>query len=335
LKNQPHLSVLLPCRDAERTIDDALESLVQQTYDNLEVVAVNDGSTDATASRLAVWAERDSRIRVIETEPAGIVSAINAAAAKARGDLLVRMDADDISANQRLERQVMLLHEHPDFAGCGTQIRYFPRSTLRDGARRYESWINSVNTPAEIERDLFVECPIPHPTLAIRRSAFEAVGGYHETGWPEDYDLVLRLNEADFRLGKVPEVLLHWRERPDRLSRTDPRYSEDAFRKCKVHFLGARVRDRPVVVCGAGPVGKAFAIELQAQDHTIVAFVDLDPRKLGQTIHGAPVIEPTDITAFPHAYFLAAVASVQARQEIRNYLSGSGRKEMDDFCAVA
>ena len=335
MNNQPHLSVLLPCRDAERTIDEALESLVQQTYDDLEVVAINDGSTDSTASRLAVWAERDSRIRVFETEPAGIVSAINTAAAKARGDMLVRMDADDISTTQRLERQVMLLHEHPDFAGCGAQIRYFPRSTVRDGARRYESWINSVNSPAEIERDLFVECPIPHPTLAIRRSAFEAVGGYHETGWPEDYDLVLRLNEADFRLGKVPEVLLHWRERPDRLSRTDPRYSEDAFRKCKVHFLSARTRNRPVVICGAGPAGKAFARELQNTGHTIAAFVDLDPRKIGQTIHGAPVIKRAGIGAFPDAYFLAAVASAHARQEIRSYLSDVGLKETDDFCAVA
>jgi len=329
------LSVLLPCRDVEHTVDQALDSLVTQTYGDFEIVAVNDGSTDSTVSRLAAWAGRDSRIRVIDNEPAGIVTALNTAAAASRCDLLVRMDADDISAPQRLEKQVRLLHEQPTLAGCGAQVRYFPRSVVRDGARRYEAWINSVNTTNEIERDLFVECPIPHPTLAIRRHAFEEVGGYRETGWPEDYDLVLRLWRAGFQLGKVPEVLFHWREGSDRLSRTDPRYSEGAFRECKVHFLSTRIRNRPVVICGAGPVGKAFARELQNTGHTVAAFVDLDPRKIGQTIYGAPVIKRTGIGTFPDAYFLAAVASAQARQEIRDYLGATGLEEIRDFCAVA
>ncbi len=335
MSTQPHLSILFPCRDAERTVDEALDSLVHQTYGDFEVVAIDDGSTDSTVSRLAAWANRDSRIRVIDIEPAGIVTAINTAAANARGDLLVRMDADDISAPQRLEKQVRLLQAHPNLAACGTQVRYFPRSVVRDGARRYEAWINSVNTPDEIERDLFVECPIPHPTLAVRRHAFEEVGGYRETGWPEDYDLVLRLWRAGWQLGKVPEVLLHWREGSDRLSRTDPRYSEGAFCECKVHFLSARTCNRPVVICGAGPVGKAFARALQNKGHTIAAFVDLDPRKIGQTIHGAPVIKRAGIGAFPDAYFLAAVASAQARQEIRQYLSDTGLREIKEFCAVA
>ena len=161
------------------------------------------------------------------------------------------------------------------------------------------------------------------------------MGGYRETGWPEDYDLVLRLWKAGWQLGKVPEVLLHWREGSDRLSRTDPRYSEGAFRECKVHFLSARTCNRPVVICGAGPVGKAFARALQNKGHTIAAFVDLDPRKIGQTIHGAPVIKRAGIGAFPDAYFLAAVASAQARQEIRQYLSDTGLREIEEFCAVA
>jgi hypothetical protein len=214
-------------------------------------------------------------------------------------------------------------------------VRYVPRNMVRDGALRYERWVNSVITPEDMHRDLFVECPIPHPSLMVRRSAFELVGGYRDMGWPEDYDLLLRLWEAGYRFGKVPEVLLEWRERPDRLSRTDSRYAEDAFRRCKVHFLGLRIAGRPVVVWGAGPVGKAFARALQHEGHKVVAFVDLDPRKIGQTIHGAPVVPPSAIGRYEKAFIVAAVGSADARAEIRDSLRAAGFKEPEDYCAVA
>ncbi|UCG88268.1 MAG: glycosyltransferase [Gemmatimonadota bacterium] len=331
----PRVSVLLPCRNAESTLREAVRSLVGQTYGDIEVIAVDDGSTDSTSHLLAAWNERDSRVRVVCTEARGIVATLNKAAATARGELLARMDADDVAAPQRFEKQVELLDATPALAACGTQVRYFPRDTVRDGARRYEEWVNSINTPKEIERDLFVECPLPHPTLLVRREAFERAGAYRDARWPEDYDLVLRLWRAGYRLGKVAEPLLDWREGPDRLSRTDARYSEAAFRRCKVTYLEHRIRNRPVVICGSGPVGKAFALELQHQGHHVVAFLDLDPRKIGQTIHGAPVVKPTAIRDYPQAYFLAAVASPESRSEIRTYLSEAGLCEIADFCAVA
>ena len=331
----PRVSILLPCRNAESTLHEAVRSLVVQTYEDLEIIAVDDGSTDSTASLLTDWARQDRRIRVIGIETQGIVAALNTAAAAARGELLARMDADDIASPHRIERQVSLLDSAAGLAACGTQVRYFPRGVVRDGARQYEEWINSINTPDEIERDLFVECPLPHPTLLLQRDAFERVGAYRDRGWPEDYDLVLRLWQAGYRLGKVAESLLDWREGPDRLSRVDPRYSDDAFRRCKVTYLKNRIRDRAVVICGSGPVGKSFALELQGQSHRVVAFIDLDPRKIGQTIHGAPVIEPSDVGLYRDAYFLAAVGSAEARGEIRTYLSQAGLREIEDFCAVA
>jgi glycosyltransferase involved in cell wall biosynthesis len=335
LTTKPRVSILLPCRNSASTLEESVESLVAQTYESIEIVAVDDGSSDSTRSLLGDWAQRDNRIHLTSTDPGGIVAALNTAVTMARGEFLARMDADDIAAPRRLDKQVDLLDTWPELAACGTQVRYFPRHLVRNGARRYEAWVNSVNTPAEIERDMFVECPLPHPTLLIRREAFEAVGGYREMDWPEDYDLVLRLCAAGSRLSKVAEPLLQWREGPDRLSRTDPRYSDDAFRRCKVSYLGARIRGRRVVICGSGPVGKAFALELQNRRHDVAAFVDVDPRKIGQTIHGAPVVAPAAIADFRDAYFLAAVASEEARWQIRTDLSNAGLREIEDFCAVA
>lgn len=335
MSSAPLLSVLLPCRNVEATLGEALASLAEQTFVEFEIIAVDDGSADGTLGLLRHWSSRDRRVRVIATEPHGIVSALNTAIAEARGPLLARMDADDIAHPERFARQVAWLENHPELAACGTQIRYFPRRLVRAGARRYEEWINGVLTTEEVERDLFVECPIPHPTLLIRRETLDTTGAYRDEGWPEDYDLVLRIWRAGYLLGKVPAVLLRWREGQDRLSRTDPRYSDDAIRQCKVHYLSSRVAERPVLVCGAGPVGKAFALALMDRGHRIAAFVDLDPRKIGQTIHGAPVVEPTDIDQYKGTYALAAVASQTARSAIRAYLAAAGFREPEDCCAVA
>lgn len=276
-------------------------------------------------------------MHVLHEPPLGIVAALQRGVDAARGEILVRMDADDIAYSHRIERQVALLDERPEIGACGTLVRYFPRTDVQGGAQRYEDWINSLVDHDDIVRDIFIECPIAHPTLAILRTVLEQVGGYVDNAWPEDYDLILRLWLAGVRMAKVPEVLLRWRERPGRASRTEIRYSEDAFRRCKVHYLKQTLlagRDG-VVVWGAGPVGKAFALELQRQDVRVSAFVELDPRKVGQRIHDATVITPDEVVSYPEAFVLAAVGQPGGRRQIRESLEALGREEGRDFAAVA
>jgi hypothetical protein len=291
-------------------------------------------------------ASYDSRIRVLSTEPRGIVAALERARAEARGEFLARMDADDVALPDRLARQLALMERAPEVVLCGTGVEYFPREGLRDGTLRYESWINGPSDPEGIERELFVEWPLAHPTFLLRAEAAARVGGYRDVGWPEDYDLVLRLWRDGGRLARVPEVLLRWRDAPTRLSRTDPSYSLDAFRACKVHHLrrgplGAEQGKpgRPVMICGAGPVGKAMARALQGAGTEVRAFFDLDPRKIGQTIHGAPVLGPEDIPAPSSGgdgpVVLGAVGQPGARAEIRALFGGVGWREGEDLWMVA
>ncbi|HEX6133256.1 MAG TPA: glycosyltransferase [Longimicrobiales bacterium] len=333
----PRVSILLPCRDAAPYLPDTIASIQAQTFQDIEIVAVDDGSTDETVELLRAWAAADPRVRVLTQPPLGIVAALRRAAEAARGEILVRMDADDVAYSQRIERQVELLDARPDIGACGTLVRYFPRQHVQGGAQRYEAWINTLIEHDEIARDIFVECPIAHPTLAIRRSALEQVGGYIDNAWPEDYDLVFRMWDAGVRMAKVPEVLLRWRERPGRASRTQVRYGDDAFRRCKVHYLRQTMLNGHdgVVVWGAGPVGKAFALELQRQDVRVRAFVELDPRKIGQKIHGAPVIAPEAVQEFAGALVVAAVGQPNGRSEIRSVLDAAGFVEGRDFVAVA
>jgi cellulose synthase/poly-beta-1,6-N-acetylglucosamine synthase-like glycosyltransferase len=331
------VSVLLPVRDGAPHLEGALDSLLTQSLRDLEIVAVDDGSTDGSPEILRRYAGTDGRLRVISTEALGIVPALEAARSVARAPYLARMDADDVSHPDRFEAQVDLMEAHPAMALSGVRVQYFPEEEVRDGALRYQDWINASTSHEEIALERFVECPIPHPTFLLRTNWVERVGGYRDEGWPEDYDLLLRLVQAGGRLGRVPEVLLRWRERPDRLSRTHPAYTLDAFRACKVHYLtrGPLAARPPVLVWGAGPVGKAMARALRDRGLHLAAFVDLDPRKIGQEIHGAPVLAPSDLPPPGAAFGLGAVGQAGARAEIRDAFRAAGWVEGEHFLMVA
>lgn len=336
----PAVSVLLPCRNAVPWLEECLDSLFVQTLSNIEVIAVDDGSSDGTLAVLRGRARLENRLRVLDGEGRGLVSALNRAASEAAAPLLARMDADDLAHPDRLLAQTAFLASHTSVAACGTAVRLFPDASLGSGYRRYEAWLNGLVDEEAVLADLFVECPIAHPTLAVRASVFHALGGYRDLDWPEDYDLVLRLHAAGMRAANLPRQLLDWRVHPGRHSLRSERYAPHAFRRCKVHFLRAALLPpgRPIVVWGAGKVGKPLARELQRQGIPVAAFVDLDPRKIGQEIHGAPVLAPggiEDLMRDSDPYVLAAVGSPGAREEIRGALDAMGRHEIDDYRVCA
>jgi glycosyltransferase involved in cell wall biosynthesis len=321
------VSVLVPVRDGEAYLDEALGSLAAQTHEHLEVIVVDDGSRDASADIAEDWARRDRRFRVVLQQPQGFVAASQRACGEARGAYLAAMGGDDVARPRRLELQLAALREE-GLEACGGGVRYFPEAT--DGLRRYERWLNSLTTAERVRQDLFVECPIGHPTLFARAGAIS----YREVGWPEDYDLVLRLWAGGGRLRNIEDVVLDWRDHPTRLARTDERYSLAAFARCRVHYLRRHVlRGRPAVVWGSGPVGKLHARALLEAGVAITAFVDVDERKIGKTIYGIAVVAhdvgPRD------GVVLGAVAGEAARARLRELAREQGRIEGDDFVAVA
>ena len=328
--SRPRVSVLLPVRDEEPFLAECLESLSAQTLADFEVIAVDDGSTDATPGILAAHARSDSRFRMVRQESAGMVAASVHARAEARAPLVARMDADDVALPERLELQVAAIEEER-LAAVGGRVEYFPQPT--DGLCAYADWLNALVTVDAAVRDLWVECPLPGPGLTARAELVS----YRDRGWPEDYDLVLRIWEAGGTFRNVDALVHRWRDHPARLTRTKSAYSLDAFRRCKIHFLRRTLLagGRAAVVWGAGPTGKAFARELLAAGTPLAAFVEVDPRKLGQRIHGAPVVPVERGADFPDALALGAVSGLEARAEVRELAAGLGLVEGRDFVAVA
>jgi glycosyltransferase involved in cell wall biosynthesis len=266
------------------------------------------------------------------------VAALNTGLAAARAPLLARMDADDVSHPQRLSRQVAYLGAHRDVDIAGCQVRLLDEVEGNHGMRAYVRWLNGLLDHDAIVRDLWVESPLAHPSVMARRAALVALGGYREMDGPEDYDLWLRAHAQGARFAKVPAVLLDWRDRPGRLSRIDPRYAPERFRAVKIEGL-ERVRHlraaRGVVLWGGGPIAKGWARALGDRGHHVAAFVDVSPRRLGQTIHGARVVEAREAARFADALHLAAVGRAEARAEIRRQATALGLVDGRDLLAVA
>jgi glycosyltransferase involved in cell wall biosynthesis len=328
--SQPRVSVLLPVRDEEPFLAECLESLSAQTLSDFEVIAVDDGSADRTPGILEAHARADSRFCVLHQEPAGVVAASERARTEARAPLIARMDADDVAVAERLELQVAAIEEE-GLAAVGGRVEYFPEPT--DGLRAYADWLNSLVTVEAAVRDLWVECPLPGPGLTVRAELMS----YRDRGWPEDYDLVLRIWESGGRFRNVDAPVHRWRDHAGRLTRTHDAFTLDAFRRCRVHFLRRTLlaNSRAAVVWGAGPTGKAFARELLSAGTPLAAFVELDPRKLGKMIHGAPVVPVERAADFPEALALGAVSGPEGRARVRELAADLGLVEGRDFVAVA
>ncbi len=332
----PRVSVLLPVWNAAPTLPAALASVARQSESDFECVVVDDGSDDGSLALARAVASRDPRFRVLHAPHHGLVHALERGLAACRAPVVARMDADDWMHRHRLALQLAALDAAPRLAGVGCHVRLFPRRALGAGMRRYERWLNGITTAAQVGAEAFVECPLAHPTLVLRAEPLRALG-FRDAGWPEDYDLLLRLLGAGHALGVVPRRLLGWRHGPGRLSRRSPVYALERFTACKAHHLAAGfLADAPrYVLWGYGGTGRSLRRALAAHGRTPSHVVELHPGRLGQRIHGAPVIPPEELASLPGARIVVSVAGARPRAEIRGVLARLGQREGRDFLCAA
>lgn len=334
----PAVSVVMPVFNEAPWLPDAVRSIQEQTLKNWELIIIDDGSTDGSVELSLDYSKNDSRIRVITKNHSGLVDTLNAGLHEARSLFMARMDADDISLPDRLEKQLEFLRENGSCTVCSCLVKSFPIDTVGEGMMVYEKWLNSLITDIEIKRDFFIESPVAHPSVMFRTEEVISAGGYLDHGWPEDYDLWMRLIARGAGFAKIPEVLLLWRDTPERLSRTSNVYSPAAFRSLKLHYLlaGCLKNRNKVTIWGAGREGRLWCRELQIAGRRVRRFIDIDPEKTGRHIGEIPIFPP-DILAkrLPEDFILACVASRGARSRIRKKLLDYGYLEIEDFLLVS
>lgn len=200
----PRLSVVMPVRDLERYVGAAIESILAQSWADFELVIRDDGSRDGTRGVLREWAARDPRIRLIESDASlGPVESSNFVVAEAVGELVARMDGDDIAHPDRLRRQIAALDAHPKACLVGS---------LFEGIDERGRRVRPRDRSRLAERSPFA--PFPHGSIIFRRAAFEAAGGYRrDTDFWEDLDLYRRM-AAIGDLLVLPAALYRHRSSP-------------------------------------------------------------------------------------------------------------------------
>lgn len=331
----PEVSILLPVGPVVEHLDEAITSLERQTLTDFEVCLVLDGVDTSSAVRVRARVAADARFRVLENDGRGLVDALRTASCAARARLFARFDADDVAHPERLARQVEFLERNWDIAVCATRWHVLSDGDPGGGYERYRAWQESLRDPQAIARERFFESPIAHPTVCMQRDVFETLGGYRERGWPEDYDLWLRALELGPCIAILEEDLHGWRDHPERHSRTHSRYARDAFLRCKAHFLvRLPLPIEGVWIWGAGPIGTRLGRFLRAEGQAIEGFIDIDPRKIGSTRGGLPIVSAEHGLALSPSLILAAVGGEGSRL-LRRTLERNGLVAGTDFLTVA
>ncbi len=328
------VSVLLPVRNGGSTLEEALRSLAAQTLKDWECTVVDDGSTDETWERLRTWAARDRRFRPVRTPARGIVAALNTALkiSSRCSPYIARMDADDHCDPDRFARQVTFLDTHAAIGLVSCRVCFGGDTALSQGFSRYVDWLNSLCTPEDIALARFRESPLAHPSVMFRRSVMEAHGGYAEGPFPEDYELWLRWLDAGVRMAKVPDTLLVWNDSPHRLTRTHDRYAEDGFTRVRVRYLARWLRRRfseqsgavPVWIWGAGRISRRRATPLEAHGVDIRAWIDIDPKKIGNRVAGRWVIGPQSLPRPGEGFILVFLSARGAAEQAAAWLMAKG-----------
>jgi glycosyltransferase involved in cell wall biosynthesis len=199
------VSVIMPVLNGEALLNRALDSIFAQTFGEFELYVINDGSTDATQAILEEYQKKDSRLNIIRHERnRGIPISLNEGVAAAKGDLILRADADDFNFPERFEKQVAFLRAHPEVDVLGGAMERV------DSNGKIFSITRQPETNAEIQRKLYLRVPFFHPTVALRKSFWVRNCGY-SSRWPhcEDVDLWLR-GHKDAVYHNLPDILVRY-----------------------------------------------------------------------------------------------------------------------------
>ncbi|WCJ60008.1 glycosyltransferase family 2 protein [Fontisphaera persica] len=336
---EPAVTVLLPVYNAAATLRAAIRSICTQTLSDWELLVVDDGSTDDSAPIAQHLALNDRRIQVLRRPHEGLVSALEAGLRQARGRYIARMDADDVCYPDRLEKQVELLDWDSELGLVGGLVEYGGEAAANQGFALHVDWMNSLTKAEDIYLNRFIESPFAHPSVMFRRNLIDRYDGYRAGPFPEDYELWLRWMDAGVGVAKVKHRVIIWNDSPQRLSRQDPRYSQEAFYEMKAYYLARTVKrllqGRSLWIWGAGRVTRKRAAYLENHGLTITGYVDVDPAKCQPGRASHITVLPEQLPPPDKAFVAGYVANRGARQLIRQALRQRGFVEGKDFLMAA
>ena len=334
--NHPKVSVVLPFYNAEKTLHRAVESIYEQEFADFECLLVDNNSTDGSGEIAKKWTGRDRRFKLVKESRQGVMFASNRGAEQSLGEYVARMDADDWAYPERLALQVEFLNLNPEYGAVAGCVRHVGEPQQTEGFRRFVDWSNSLTTYEEISSRRFIEAPIVNPTAMWRRVTMEKHGMYLNGDFPEDYEMWLRWLDQGVKIAKLPEVLLDWHDSEQRLTRTDPIYSDKSFYEIKSRYLAKWLEEHNpfhpnVAIWGASRISRRRARILEQHGVRIHTYIDT---KSSRQIE-KKVIYYKDLPEAGSYFVLTYIRQMNNRERIQEFLEGRGYVDGVNYLLVS
>lgn len=225
----PAITVLMPAYNAAPYIEEAIRSVLQQSFNDFELLIINDGSTDESASIIRSFS--DPRIRLVDMGNSGVARALNTGLQHAKASLVARMDADDICLPQRLELQHQFMESHPGFLVCGAEAEY-----ISGNGHHLFHFKSPAYEHEEIVSKIITHCPFIHTTVMYQKDAILQAGGYPEAAHSfEDHLLWIRIMNAG-KFMNLPRQLVKVRLNPSSVT-IDEKWRGRHFLRIKKQIL--------------------------------------------------------------------------------------------------
>lgn len=333
MDKKPLVSIIMAVKDTAPYLPECLDSIVNQTYTNWELLAVNDHSSDETPEILKAYSEKDSRIRFLNSDKPRLIPTLQVGYAAAKGDLINRMDSDDRMPLYKIEVLVNeWLKYGKGYVIAGGTEHFVDEGEVGDGFLRYERWLNEVARTGSHYQQIYKECVIPSHCWMMHKEDFDSVEAFDPIIYPEDYDLCFRMYRKGLKVIGIDKVLHHWRDRSNRISRTWEEYKDNRYFEMKLRFFFEldRDSDRPLVLWGAGRNGKDMAKLILKQEDSIHWVCD-NENKIGKDIYGIKMAHFKDIQSLENPQIIIVVASPDGKIEIQEQLKVWNKEPVKDY----
>ncbi|MCM1157858.1 MAG: glycosyltransferase [Bacteroidales bacterium] len=334
------VSVIMPVYNGERYLNEAVESILGQTYKDIEFIIVDDGSTDNTLNILLNYKKADDRIIIITRENRGLVKSLNEAILVSKGKYIARMDADDISHVERIEKQVLYMERNSDVYLLGTNYSLIYEEGVREEIKKAAQGTHRRSQAPIEKKDWFFSTnetmKFIHPTIMVRRELFDKIGLYRQYQL-EDLELYFRAGVYGLRIDKLEEVLLDYRVRAASKSRTDMRAEQTReLMEVKMKYLVENIMDSQkkwkYLIWGADISGIEGIEVIQNQLPDSVCLGYIDTFKEGK-VNGYPIIKPDKIEEYNPDYVFICTngGAVPARKALKEL----GFNEVERFFKIS
>jgi len=311
----------MPVKNTSNFLTECLASILNQTYQNWELIAIDDHSEDESFQMLQSYREKDARVKVFKNLGSGIIAALQLGYRHSQGEFITRMDSDDVMSSEKIALMVEQLRKRGSGYLSVGLVNYFSAGKLGEGYLNYANWLNKLTLSESNFEEIYKECSIPSPCWMVARTDFGACGGFASEVYPEDYDLAFRFRKGGLKIATVPEVIHQWRDYETRTSRTDKNYADNRFSELKVmHFEDQDYdAEKPLVLWGAGKKGKKIA-QLLIEHKMEFQWVSNNTNKVGRDIYGVILADMSALEQLEDAQVVIAISSPDDSEEINQVM---------------